>query len=71
MSGRGAERAGDKIQSRLHTESQKPNAGLELMNREIMMWAEVDHLTNWTTQVSLYFQIFSSRVKFSYDFHQI
>ena len=33
--------------------STKPDAGLELMNREIMTWAEVRHLTDWATQAPL------------------
>ena len=35
-SGGGAEREGERIPSRLHTVSAEPEAGLELMNHEIM-----------------------------------
>ena len=37
----------------LYTDSRKPSAGLELMNCEIMTWAEVRCLTYWATQASL------------------
>ena len=39
--------------SRLGAVSTGPDVGLELMNREIMTWAEVGHLTNWATPVPL------------------
>ena len=39
-SGGGAEREGDRIPSRLRTVSAEPYVGLELMNHEIMTWAE-------------------------------
>ena len=48
--GRGREREGDRISSRLHAASVKPDVGLELTNREIMTWAEVGFLTDWVTQ---------------------
>ena len=54
MNGRGSEREGDtesKTGSRLWVVSTKPNAGLQLMDREIMTWAEVGRLTDWATQV--------------------
>ena len=54
----GAEREGDtksKIGSRLQVVSTEPNAGLELMNCEIMNQAEVRHLTNWATQAPLHY----------------
>ena len=35
----GEEREGDRIPSRLHAASAEPEAGLELMNCEIMTWA--------------------------------
>ena len=38
--GRGRERGRERIPSRLCTVGSKPNAGLELMNHEIMTWAE-------------------------------
>ena len=53
MSGGGAEREGDtesKAGSRLWAVSTEPHAGLELMDCEIMTWAEVEHLTDWATQ---------------------
>ena len=34
--------------------SAEPNAGLKLRDREIMTWAEVGCLPNWTTQVPLH-----------------
>ena len=36
--------------SRLQADGTEPDAGLELMNYEIMTWAEVGRLTNWATQ---------------------
>ena len=36
--------------SRLWAVSTQPDAGLELMNHEIMTWAEVGRLTDWATQ---------------------
>ena len=48
-----AERKGDtesKAGSRLWAVSTEPDAGLKLMDREIMTWAEVWCLTNWATQ---------------------
>ena len=36
----GAEREGERIPARLHTVRVEPDAGLELMNHEIMTWAE-------------------------------
>ena len=56
MSRGGAEREGDtesEAGSRLWAVSMEPDAGLQLMNHEIMTWAEVGRLTNWATQVSL------------------
>ena len=57
---RGRERGRHRIWSRLqdlscHTE---PDAGLELMNCEIMTWAEVGRLTNWATQAPLFLSFF-------------
>ena len=34
------------------SELSEPDAGLELMNREVTTWAEVGHVTIWTTQAS-------------------
>ena len=51
-----AEREGDtesEAGSRLWAVSIQPNAAFELMNREIMIWAEVGQLTDWATQVPL------------------
>ena len=56
MSGGGAEGEGDtesEAGSRVWTVSTEPNLGLKLMNSEIMTWATLGRLTNWTTQVSL------------------
>ena len=33
--------------------STEPDVGLELMDRDIMTWAEVGHLTHWATQALL------------------
>ena len=55
-SGGGAERKGDRESeagSRLWAVSTEPDAGLELMDREIMTWAEVGRLTDWATQAPL------------------
>ena len=51
--GAGAERKGDtesEAGSRLWAVGTEPNAGLELVNCEIMTWAEVGCLTDWATQ---------------------
>ena len=49
--GGGAEREGvQRIQNGLCVDSRQLDAGLELMNCEIMTWAEVGSLTNWATQ---------------------
>ena len=51
----GSEREGDtesEAGSRLWAISPEPNAGLELMDCEIMTWAEVSRLTDWATQAS-------------------
>ena len=42
-----------RIQSQLHADARKPDAGLKLMNLEIMTWAEVRRSTNWATQAPL------------------
>ena len=45
MNGRGAEREGDaesETGSRLRAISPEPDAGLELMDREIVTWLKVD-----------------------------
>ena len=50
----GAEREGDtesKAGSRFWAVSTEPDVGVELMNREIMTWAEAGRLTDWATQV--------------------
>ena len=36
--------------SRLWAVSTEPSVGLKLTNHEVMTWAEVGHLTDWTTQ---------------------
>ena len=51
--GEGAEKEEDtesEAGSRLWAVSTEPDAGLELMNCEIMTWAEVGSLTDWATQ---------------------
>ena len=50
-SGGGAERRGQRILSGLCTDSSEPNVRLELMNHEIMKWAEAGCSTNRATQV--------------------
>ena len=52
----GAEKEGEtesKAGSRLWAVSTESDAGLKPTNREIMTWAEVRPLTNWTTQAPL------------------
>ena len=56
MSRGGAEREWDtesEAGSRLWAVSTEPDAGLELIECEIMTWAEVRRLSNWATQVPL------------------
>ena len=56
MSEEGAEREGDtesEAGTRLQAVSMEPDAGLELMDCEIMIWARVGHLTDWATQAPL------------------
>ena len=51
------EREGDiesEAGSRLWAVSTEPDTELELMNCEIMTWAEVGRLTNWATQTPLH-----------------
>ena len=53
MNGGGAEREGDtepEAGYRLWAISPEPDAGLQLMVREIVTWAEVGRLTDWATQ---------------------
>ena len=53
VSGEGAEREGDtesEAGSKLWAVSTEPDVGLEPTNCEIMTWAEIGHLTDWTTQ---------------------
>ena len=48
-----SEREGDaesEVGSRLWTDSTEPDVGLELMDCEILTWAEVGGLTEWATQ---------------------
>ena len=57
MSGGGAESEGDtesEAGSRLWVVSPEPDVGLELADRKIMTWAEVERLTDWATQVPLW-----------------
>ena len=56
MNGGGAEREGDtesEAGSRLGAISPEPDAGLELMDREMVTWAEVGRSTDWATQAPL------------------
>ena len=53
MNGGGSQREGDtesETGSRLRAVSTEPDAGLELMDCEIMTWAEVGRLTDQATQ---------------------
>ena len=61
LGGAEREREGDtesEAGSRLWAVSTEPYTGLELMNWEIMTWAEVGCLTNWATQAPRYFHFF-------------
>ena len=56
MSGGRIESEGDtesKAGSRVWAVSTEPDAGLELMDHEIMTWAQVGRLTDWATQTPL------------------
>ena len=44
--GKGREKEGERIPSRLHTVHTEPNVRLQLMHHEIMMKPRVSHLTN-------------------------
>ena len=44
------ERGGQRIWSRLCTDSSKPGVGLKLTNLEIVTWAEVGRIAPWATQ---------------------
>ena len=51
---RATERKGQRTPSKLHTVSTELNVGLDLMNYEIMTWAEIKtQRLNWATQVPL------------------
>ena len=59
----GAEREGDtdsETGSTLWAVSTEPDVGLELMNCEIMTWAEVGCLTYWATQVPLKYLLWNT-----------
>ena len=65
----GSEREGDtesEAGSRLWDVSTEPHTWLELMNPEVMTWADVRHLTDWAFQPPqcLIFQRFSQNVFF-------
>ena len=51
VSGGGAERGGQRVQSGFRVDSTEPDVGLEPVNREIMTWAEGRRLTNWAPHV--------------------
>ena len=53
------QRGGETIPSSLCTVSMEPDAGLKLMNRESMTWADVACLTNRATQVPLLIYLFN------------
>ena len=48
---RGRERGGQRVWSSLCVDSRDLDAGFELTHCEIMTWAKVGHLTNWSTRV--------------------
>ena len=55
------ERKGDTESAagpRLWVVSTEPDVGLEPMDRKIMTWADVGHLTDWATQAPQSFYIF-------------
>ena len=59
------EREGDtesKAGFRLSAVSTEPDVGLELMNREIMTWAEVGCLTAWATQAPLFESFYEKKI---------
>ena len=61
----GAEREGDTESETgcgVWAISLEPDAGLELTDHEIMTWAEVGRLTDWTTQVPQDTQILSAQL---------
>ena len=65
MNGGGSEREGDtesKAGSKLWAVSTEPDVGFELVNHEIMTWAEVRHLTDWATQVVTQVNLFLIKV---------
>ena len=65
MNGGGAEREGDtesEAGSRLWAISPEPDARLELMDREIVTWAEVWRLTDWATQAPLFYLVFKIQI---------
>ena len=43
----------ERIPSRLHDDSTEPHAGIKPTNCEIMTWAKISCLTDWTTQAPL------------------
>ena len=44
---------------RIRAVSAEPDAGPELMNCEIMTWAEAGHIPDWATQVPRNLKIFN------------
>ena len=70
-SGGGAEKEGDtesEAVSRLWAVSTEPKVGLELKKCKIMTWAEVGHLTDWTTQGPLIFKYLLPFSRLSFNF---
>ena len=68
--GGGPEREGDaefEVGSRLWAFSTEPDVGFQLMNCEIMTWAEVGGLTDWATKLPLIFWFFRSFLIFLYS----
>ena len=49
--GRGREKGGQTVRSRLCADSREPDAGLKPTNLEVTTWAKVGHSTDWATQV--------------------
>ena len=61
MSGGGAEREEDtesETGSKLWAVSTEPDAGLELMDSEIVTWAKVGCLTDWATQAPQFLRFY-------------
>ena len=65
--GRGTERGRKTIPKGLCADSKQHDAGLELINHEIITWAKVGCLTEWATQVPLTTK-FNAKIDITYSF---